>query len=119
MTVDWQGLIRIGLDWTKLARIGMIGNFCWNGRMILDRHCIDMDWLGLAWIGIVWKRTGLARIGVGLKMASDWNRVDVGLVRIGPGLASKWLRIGIGLAPNLLCVGRSEKNEPWSGFRFA
>ena len=73
MTVDWQGLIRIGLDWTKLARIGMIGNFCWNGRMILDRHCIDMDWLGLAWIGIVWKRTGLARIGVGLKMASDWN----------------------------------------------
>ena len=48
MTVDWQGLIRIGLDWTKLARIGMIGNFCWNGRMILDWHCIDMDWLGLA-----------------------------------------------------------------------
>ena len=56
-----------------MARIGMIGNFCWNGRMILDRHCIDMDWLGLAWIGIDWKRTGLARIGVGLKMASDWN----------------------------------------------
>ena len=48
MTVDWQGLIRIGMDWTKLAWIGMIGNFCWNGRMILDWYCIDMDWLGLA-----------------------------------------------------------------------
>ena len=41
--------------------------------MILDLHCIDMDWLGLARIGIDSKRTGLARIGVGLKMASDWN----------------------------------------------
>ena len=78
MTVDWQGLIRIGLDWTKLARIGMIGNFCWNGRMILDRHCIDMDWLGLAWIGTDWHR--FEEDGIG----KDW----------------RWFEDGFGLEPS-------------------
>ena len=99
---DRHGLDQIGLDWH-------------DRKLLLERKNdfgLVLYWHGLAWIGIDWKRTGLARIGVGLKMASDWNRVDVGLVRIGPGLASKWLRIDIGLAPNLLCVGRSEKMNP-------
>ena len=78
MTVDWQGLIRIGLDWTKLARIGMIGNFCWNGRMILDRHCNDMDWLGLAWIGL------------------DWHRLEKDLI----GQDWRWFEDGFGLEPS-------------------
>ena len=63
MTVDWQGLIRIGLDWTKLARIGMIGNFCWNGRMILDRPF---------WIGLDWHR--LEKDGIG----QDWRWFEDG-----------------------------------------